>query len=139
MNHTEEIPMNWPRLSRRPAPRRRRSWQPNLEEVEGRQLLSLGYPTALTPPEGLVPYPLASGGTGWLMRPGATGVLANQQPSSNGGIQIAQPTPFNHGVIMGSHPVASPYAAGPAQQFPGPAGYTPIQVQTAYGLSTGSG
>jgi uncharacterized protein with LGFP repeats len=40
MNHTEEIPMNWPRLSRRPAPRRRRSWQPNLEKVEQRQLLS---------------------------------------------------------------------------------------------------
>ena len=32
--------MNWPRLNTRPAIRRRRSWQPNLEEVEGRQLLS---------------------------------------------------------------------------------------------------
>ena len=32
--------MNWPRLNTRPATRRRRSWRPNLEEVEGRQLLS---------------------------------------------------------------------------------------------------
>ena len=32
--------MNWPRLSSKPVSRRRRSWRPNLEEVEGRQLLS---------------------------------------------------------------------------------------------------
>jgi len=32
--------MNWPRLNTRPAIRRRRSWRPSLEEVEGRQLLS---------------------------------------------------------------------------------------------------
>src|SRR5215469_13502438 len=139
MTRTEEIRMHRPHLSTRPATRRRRSWRPNLERVEGRQLLSIGYSTALTPPEGLVPYPLASGGTGWLMMPGATGVLANPQPSSDGGIPIAQPTPFDHGVIMGRRPVASPFDGSPSQQSPGPAGYTPIQIQTAYGLSTGSG
>jgi hypothetical protein len=33
--------MNWPRLSTRPPLRRRRSWRPNLEQVEGRQLLAV--------------------------------------------------------------------------------------------------
>jgi subtilase family serine protease len=41
-------------------------------------------------------------------------------------------------VALGSLPVASPFDANPAQQSPGPAGYTPIQIQTAYGLSTGT-
>src|SRR5271166_6375320 len=40
MTILEEISMNWPRLNTRPAIRRRRSWRPNLEEVERRQLLS---------------------------------------------------------------------------------------------------
>ena len=35
--------MYWPRLRMSPAPRRRRSWRPNLEPVEGRQLLSNVY------------------------------------------------------------------------------------------------
>jgi hypothetical protein len=43
MIHTEEIRMHRPHLSTRPATRRRRSWRPNLEEVEGRQLLSATY------------------------------------------------------------------------------------------------
>ncbi len=51
--------MNWPRLNTRPAIRRRRSWRPSLEEVEGRQLLSN---TPL--------YVLGTNGTLWLESPG---------------------------------------------------------------------
>jgi hypothetical protein len=43
MTNTKEISMNWPHLSTRPATRRRRSLRPNLEQVEGRQLLSNVY------------------------------------------------------------------------------------------------
>src|SRR5208283_4454533 len=59
MTNTEEISMNWPRLNTRPAIRRRRSWRPSLEEVEGRQLLSN---TPL--------YVLGTNGTLWLESPG---------------------------------------------------------------------
>ena len=76
---------------------------------------------------------------GWLMMPGASGVLADQQPGANGGTPIAHHNPFDPGVIMGRVPVASPFDGGPSQQSPGPAGYTPIQIQTAYGLSAGIG
>lgn len=41
-------------------------------------------------------------------------------------------------VVLGAPPVASPFEVSPAQQSPGPAGYVPIQIQTAYGLSTGT-
>ena len=51
--------MNWPRLNTRPATRRRRSWRPSLEEVEGRQLLSN---TPL--------YVLGTNGNLWLEAPG---------------------------------------------------------------------
>ena len=48
--------------------------------------------------------------------------------------------PSDPGVILGSLPVSSPFASGPyPSRSPGPAGYTPQQIQTAYGLSTGSG
>ena len=46
------------------------------------------------------------------------------------------------GAILGSLPVGSPFgSAGPQQitGLAGPAGYIPQQIQTAYGLSTGSG
>ena len=46
---------------------------------------------------------------------------------------------FANGVILGSLPGASPFAGGPSQQSSAPYGYTPIQIQTAYGLSTGGG
>jgi hypothetical protein len=36
----EETTMFLPRSSKKTATRRRRSWRPNLEEVEGRQLLT---------------------------------------------------------------------------------------------------
>ena len=51
--------MNWPRLNTRPAIRRRRSWRPSLEEVEGRQLLNN---TPL--------YVLGTNGILWLESPG---------------------------------------------------------------------
>ena len=41
-------------------------------------------------------------------------------------------------VVLGAPPVASPFDAGPAQQIFGTALYVPIQIQTAYGLSTGT-
>ena len=40
--------------------------------------------------------------------------------------------------MLGALPVASPLDGSPAQQISGPAGYVPIQIQTAYGLSTGT-
>jgi hypothetical protein len=40
MTNTKEISMIWPRSSTRPASHQRRSWRPNLEQVEGRQLLT---------------------------------------------------------------------------------------------------
>src|SRR5262249_11546982 len=124
------------------ACRKHRFTVPVLEDLEGRVVLSQVVPlnpgavgTSLSgsPHDGLVPYPLASGGIGWLYMPGASGVLANE-PS--GAIADA---PFDLGVIMGSLPVASPFASGAFQGSVGPAGYTPIQIQTAYGLSTGGG
>src|SRR6185312_16653960 len=77
------------RLPRRHGlPRRqRRSTLPLVEDLEGRIVLSQGVPTspavpvpapAPTPPGTLVPYPLAHGGTGWLMIPGAAGIRAPQ-------------------------------------------------------------
>jgi large repetitive protein len=44
----------------------------------------------------------------------------------------------DYGAIVGGLPVASPLPSGPSQQSSGPAGYIPQQLQTAYGLSTGT-
>jgi hypothetical protein len=59
MNHLEELAMNFPRSNTRPANRRRRSCRPNLEEVEGRLLLS-NAPL----------YVLGDNGNLWLESPG---------------------------------------------------------------------
>ena len=48
------------------------------------------------------------------------------------------PPSSSSGVILGGLPVSSPFDLSPAQQTPGPSGYIPQQIQTAYGLSTGS-
>jgi subtilase family serine protease len=103
-------------------------------------LSSSGVASWLGPGNGLVPVPLASGGTGWMLAPGALGL----QPQASSGSShtpttpLRQPSPFNPGPILAHLPVASPFYAGPSQQTTGPAGYIPIQLQTAYGLSTGS-
>src|SRR5262249_55761995 len=85
---------------------------------------------------GLVPYKLASGGTAWLLMSGASGVLATKgtDPFHGTAPSASAPSAIS-GAIMGSRPVASPLSLGGPQQSPGPAGYTPIQIQTAYGLA----
>jgi hypothetical protein len=127
--------------------RKRRSALPILENLEERIVLSQALPNGvadnstvapLSPGGGLVPYTLANGDTSWLLVPGATGVLATQgktpaEPNNPAG---TSPTSIP-GAIMGSLPVASPLTLGGPQQSPGPAGYIPSQIQTAYGLSTG--
>jgi len=84
---------------------------------------------------GLVPVPLASGGTAWLEPQAALRLKppASSEPST----AIPRPGRSIPGVILGNLPVVSPFAGAP-QQFPGPAGYLPGQIQTAYGLSSGS-
>ena len=42
------------------------------------------------------------------------------------------------GAIVGNLPVSSPFGSTAPQQSTGPAGFVPLQIQTAYGLSTGS-
>ena len=108
---------------------------------------------ALAPQEHLAPYPLASGGTGWMLMPGPSGAVANQSQGSTNGTSPSNPptagpgvimgngaSPSNSpttdaGVIMGSLPVASPLVSGGPQQMTGPAGYTPAQIRTAYGVN----
>ena len=142
--------------SRRPlgsARRKRRSLLPFLEYLENRLVLSPGIlPLAgssvpspagsdvaswLGSGNGLVPVPLASGGTAWMLAPGSTGLQAPASPGSSHG--TTSPAPLNPGVILGHLPVASPFgSADVSLQTPGPSGYVPQQIQTAYGLSTGS-
>src|SRR5271165_3332640 len=74
----------------------------------------------------LVPFPLASGGTVWMLAPSSS--------ASGGTTQPVQPTPSDIGPILAHPPVASPLESNPAQDIPGPAGYNPQQIQTAYGL-----
>ena len=114
------------------AQRKRRTILPLVEGLEQRLVLSISN-TPLVPHNSLVPVPLASGGTGWMLAPSSS--------SSGGTTQPVQPTPSHPGPIMGHLPVASPFGSNPAQQTAGPAGsagYAPQQIQTAYGLSTGS-
>jgi subtilase family serine protease len=42
------------------------------------------------------------------------------------------------GAIVGSAPVSSPFESSGPQSTAGPAGFIPLQIQTAYGLSTGT-
>ena len=144
--------------SRRPlhSPhRKRRSLRPLLENLEDRVVLSIGN-AALVPPNllhssgsgaslilapenGLIPVPLASGGTAWLQGPPGLGLKLPASSASTRGTSAKLPPPSSSsGVILGGLPVSSPFDLSPAQQIPGPAGYIPQQIQTAYGLSTGS-
>ncbi|HZW30421.1 MAG TPA: hypothetical protein VFF52_06900, partial [Isosphaeraceae bacterium] len=139
-----------------PARRKRRSLRPLLENLENRLVLSQGnslLPSGLAslagssaaswlaPEPGRVPVPLANGGTAWLQAPGALGLgLPSSSGSSHGTTPPLQPpSPSDAGAILGRLPVASPFASGGSDQTPGPAGYVPLQIQTAYGLSNGSG
>jgi hypothetical protein len=138
---------------RRPlsSPRRnRRSVLPLLESLEDRLVLSLGVPAlaypipggsgaaaVLSPESGLVPFPLAHGGTAWLLAPGSTGSQPPAGPGSSQG--TTAPTPLDSGAMLADLPVSSPWISAGDLQFNGPAGYLPQQIQTAYGLSNGSG
>ena len=124
------------------ASRKRRTILPLVEGLEQRLVLSISH-TPSAPLGGLVPFPLASGGTAWMLASAAPGLQpARVRGASGGTTQPVQPTPSDLGPIMGHLPVASPLGPDPAQDIPGglpgPAGYIPQQIQTAYGLSTGS-
>jgi hypothetical protein len=138
---------------------RRKRWSilPLLENLENRLVLSQGIPPLplmtpnflagsgaaswLPPENGLVTIPLANGGTAQMLKPGASGPLTPGSPVSSNGASPTTlgPNRIASGVILGARPVASPLGADGSLQTPGPAGYVPQQIQTAYGLSTGSG
>ena len=90
--------------------------------------------------DGLVPVALASGGTAWLQAPAASGLRLPASSGSAGGstATLQQPIASIPGAILGSLPVSSPFGLAAPQQTAGPAGFIPQQIQTAYGLSTGS-
>ncbi len=140
---------------RRPlsSPRRnRRSVLPLLESLEDRLVLSLGAPplgypipggsgaaAVLSPESGLVPFPLAHGGTAWMLAPGSA---APQVPPGPGPSQgVISPTALETGALLAHAPVSSPFLSGGGQQSdyaqPSPIGDVPQQIQTAYGLSNG--
>src|SRR6516225_6791248 len=140
--------------SRRPFPSSR--VRPLLEILEDRVVFSAGHPTAVPPNHlglydsnaslvqttnnGLIPVPLTNGHTAWLQGPAALGLKPPASSSPPGGTPppAKQPPPFDPGVILGKLPVASPIDLSSPQQTTGPAGYVPQQLQTAYGLSTGT-
>ena len=145
--------------SRRPlhsSQRKRRYLRPLLENLEDRvvlsfshsalvppNLLGLGSPGASlgqTPENGLIPVPLTNGGTVWLQGPKGSGLKLPPSTASHRGANppSQQPAPFDPGVILGHLPVASPFGPNVSLQTPGPSGFIPQQIQTAYGLSTGS-
>jgi hypothetical protein len=126
-----------------------------LEALESRVVLSGR--TSLVPPDfaivpiaaatpamagdnGLVPVPLANGGIAWMEAPSAVGVRVPVSSGSSGRIstQPAQPPRPIPGAILGHLPVGSPFGSAASEQVPGLAGFVPLQIQTAYGLSTGS-
>ena len=107
----------------------RRTWPPSAVRV---RRLAAGRPGPLSP--GQRRHGLADDA-------GRTGALANQQADSERRRpgRIAHPTPRSrrhHG-----QPARSPRRSTPAgpSRSPGPAGYIPIQIQTAYGLSNDGG
>src|SRR5262249_24282453 len=69
-----------------------------------------------------------------------SGLLTTRGDGSSAGPNTseASSTSFSSGALMDHVPVASPLAAFGPQQFTGRAGYTPLQLQTAYGLSSGA-
>src|SRR5262249_46791331 len=69
-----------------------------------------------------------------------SGPLTLASPGSSDGTNPTTPRANQPAsdLILGHLPVASPFLSGGPQQSMGPAGFTPQQIQTAYGLSTGS-
>ncbi len=110
--------------------RKHRSVRPLLEDLEVRLVLTQG------PSTGLVSYPLASGGTALMLSMGATGLLANDGTIGSQSAPVADLSPSSSGVILAHAPVASPFLSGGPDQVIGPVGYTPVQLQTAYGVNS---
>jgi hypothetical protein len=107
-----------------------------VEPLTGSIRLSTAAAAWLAAGSGLVPFPLAYGGTVWMMGSGSSGRLANRrQGSSPGTAASSQPVV---GALLDHLPVASPMAGGFSLQDVGPSGYDPPQIQTAYGLSNGT-
>ncbi len=83
---------------------------------------------------------------GHRLAPGIAGGPGLQLPAgsgSSGGSSAPSPASPQavSGAILGNLPVGSPFGSTGPQQITGlagPAGYIPLQIQTAYGLSTGS-
>ncbi len=146
-----------PKQSRWPlgSPHRKR-WcrRPLLEDLENRLVLSGGNPSmppdlagrapavaasSIAPNADVVPVLLANGDTAWLQAPAAAGLRLPAGSGSSGGTEgPSLPSPRAvPGTILGALPVSSPFESAGPQQLPGPAGYVPQQIQTAYGLSTG--
>ena len=149
--------------------RKRRSILPLLENLENRLVLSVSQSTVplassstvsqstaplalasnlpadaaaawLSGGSGLVAFPLANGGTAWMLGAGSSGPLVNQGQGSSPGTSPSnsQANPATDGAILDHLPVASPLTSGVSLQTIGPSGYIPQQIQTAYGLSNGS-
>jgi hypothetical protein len=120
--------------------RKRRSILPLVENLENRLVLSASQPVgalaaAAADGSGLVQFPLANGGTAWMLGSGSPGLLANQgQGSSPATGSSSVPTV---GVVLDHAPVASPLSSVSSLQEIGPSGYDPQQVQAGYGLSNG--
>ena len=128
--------------------RKRRSIRPLVENLEIRLVLSqvpLAVPTnalagasitsLVSSSDGLVSYPLANGGTTLMLSSGDTGPLAvngqnTSQPASGDTL-----SPAIAGLILAHAPVASPLPSGGTQDQIGPSGYTPQQIQSAYGVN----
>ena len=128
--------------------RKRRSIRPLVENLEIRLVLSqvpAAVPTnalagasitsLVSSSDALVPYPLANGGTTLMQNSGDLGPLAvdgqnTSQPTSGDAL-----SPAIAGLILAHAPVASPLLSGGTQDQIGPSGYTPQQIQSAYGVN----
>ena len=87
-----------------------------------------------------MPVQLANGDIAWLQASPAAGLQLPAGSGSSGGSSAPSPASPQAvaGAILGDLPVSSPFGLAGPQQLAGPAGYIPQQIQTAYGLSTGS-
>ena len=98
-------------------------------------------PTASPPITTSRPHRWRTGGSpgSRLRRPSGLSLPAGSG-SSAGSTPSSRPSSSSvPGAILGGLPVGSPFGSAALQGLAGPAGFIPQQIQTAYGLSTGSG
>ena len=115
-----------------PHRRKRRYIVPLLENLENRLVLSHGIrplvppnmsslaasgaASLLAPDNGLVPFPLAHGGSAWMLKPASAGPLAPGIPDSSHGATPTTPQPGTRplpGVILGGSPGRLPLRRRP--------------------------